>query len=297
MNTDHLTQFAEQVHGLWQTNIPPEYQVPVFPVAVGMLVIGIGLSVLGAKLARWGITCAFGAAGVAVAAALAPGIDLSTIAVIVIGAIVAGGIGYWMFRLWVGLAAAALFGVVAVGFYGSHAVVPHFLEYQSGYDFNNAVAMPQAGDIETFTAVYHAEDDKAGTVSLARTFASEAGADALSGLRAWAEDFWVYVQSQEADVNKWIPGIGLAAGLIGFLLGVFRSRFTLILGTAMVGITLVMSGLAGLAAKMQLNVPQAIGQHTQAICIAGVLMLLASILLQALLTRKVPGKTPAPQEQ
>ncbi len=270
MNADQLTQFVEQVHGLWETHVPAQYQVSVVPVAVGLLLLGIGLSVLGAKLARAGITCGLGVAGALLALALAPLIDVPTIVVVLIGTFVAGGMGYGLFRLWVGLAVAACFSAVAIGAYGSRAVVPHFTEYQSVQDFDGTFTLPEAP----------------------QTSDSESARDALADIRVWADDFWLYVQSQQVDVNRRILLVGVGSALLGLLLGALLPRLTLIVTTSVVGTMMVMSGLAGLAARFQADFSQAVGQHERVVATAGIVFLLASLLLQTLLTRKVP--VPAP---
>ena len=271
MNADQLTQFVEQVHGVWETHVPTQYQVSVFPVALGLLLLGIGLSVLGAKLARAGITCGLGVAGALLALAFAPLIDVPTIVVILIGTFVAGGIGYGLFRLWVGLVAAAFFSAVAIGAYGSRAVVPHFVEYQSVQDFDGTFTLREAPG----------------------TFDSETSRDALADVRAWADDFWLYIQSKQVDVNRRILLLGVGSALLGLLLGALLPRLTLIVTTSVVGTIMVMSGLAALAARFQVDLPQAVGQHERVVATAGIVFLLASLLLQTLLTRKAPVPAPA----
>jgi hypothetical protein len=266
MNADQLTQFLDQVQRLWETHVPPEYQVPVLPVAVGSLLLGIGLSVLGAKLARVGVTLGFVAVGVLLASALAPIIHTPVIAVVLIGALLAGGIGYALFRLWVGLAAAAFFAAIAVGTYGSQVVVPRFIEYDPAYKFNGTFTLPDKAEGDTTS-------DRV-----------------LSDLQTWADDFWLYVQSREVDVNKRIWGMGLGAALIGLVLGMLLPRFTLIVATSMVGTLMVMSGLAGLAAQLHVDLPAAAGQHGRILAVAGIVFLGASLLLQMLLTRKAPPR-------
>ncbi|MFH0982978.1 MAG: hypothetical protein V2A79_15770 [Planctomycetota bacterium] len=272
MNTDQLNQFVDQVQRLWQTHVPPEYQVPVLPVAVGMLLFGVGVSVLGAKLARFGITCGFAGVGVLVALALAPAIGVSTVAALVVGVLLAGGIGYALFRLWVGLAAAVFFSAVALGVYGSQVVAPHFIAYDPAATFNGTFSLP---------------DPSADDTTAER---------ALSDMRAWADDFWLYVQSREADVNRRILGIGLGAALVGLLLGMMLPRLILIVASSVVGTLMVMSGLAGLAARSRIDLPQAAGQHGRVVAVAGLVFLLASLLLQTLLTRKTPPRAALPAE-
>ena len=263
MNADQISQFIDQVQRLWETHVPAAHQVPALPAAVVLLVVGIGLSVLGARLARFGITCGFGAVGAFVALALGPVGNVPTFALVLIGALIAGGIGFALFRLWVGLAAAALFSVAAVGAYGGQVVMPHFLEYEPAYNFDGTFAL----------------SDPAGDAT---------ADDALSDLQTWAEGFWFQVQSQETDVNRRILGVGLAAGLVGILLGALLPRFTLIITSSVMGTVLVMAGLAGFASQLQVDIPQATTQHARVVAAAGGVFLVASLLLQALLTRKAP---------
>lgn len=263
MSTEQLTQFVDQLRELWVYHVPPECQVPVLPVAIGMLVVGIGLAVLGAKLARFGIACAFGVGGVMAAAAVANHVEWPFIAVCLLGVILGAVIGHLLFRLWVGLAAAALLSVVAVGAYGGQVVSPHFVEYHRSHEFEGEFTLPDTSSYETTD-------------------------DAISDIHAKANDFWLYVQSKETDVNKRILVVGLAAALAGFLLGSLLPRLTLIVGSSVVGIVLVMSGLAGVATHLQMDLAQAAPQYQGLIGVAGLVFLIASLLLQCLLTRPAP---------
>lgn len=271
MNADQLTQFLDQVQRLWDAHVPAGYQVPLYPVAVGMLLVGIGLSVLGAKLARPGITCGFGALGALAGAALAPELDWPLAVVIILGTAIGAVVGYGLFRLWVGLAAAAFLTTLTVGVYGGQIVVPHFIDYEPLHTFDGNFALPSAS-----------EEDPAECK--------------LSTVKTWARDFWLYVQSREADVNKRILGIGLVAALAGLLLGALLPRLTLIITSSLVGTVLVMSGLAGLATLCGIELAQAYERHGQIVGAAALIFLSSSLLLQSLLTRKAPRPAPPPAD-
>ena len=108
----------------------------------------------------------------------------------------------------------------------------------------------------------------------------------LSDIQSWAGDFWLYVQSQETDVNRRIQWVGLVAALAGLLLGSMLPRFTLIITSSVVGTVLVMAGLAGLGTQFGVDIAQAGEQHRQIVGAAALVFLFASLLLQSLLTRK-----------
>lgn len=299
MNTNQLTELVDVLHKLWETHVPVEHQVPVLPVAIGMLILGTGLSVLGAKLARLGIIGGFVGTGVLIALAATPAIGLPMIAMVLLGALIVGGIGHVLFRLWVGLAMAAFFAVAAVGTYGSQTVVPHLLTYQSAHDFEGEFTLP-VGSRQSAQCTRSTSVERSGTgvtVSSHAACYTSTAQDVLSDVRAWADDFWLYVSEREVDVNRRILGIGLGAALIGLLLGAVLPRFTLIAVTAVMGTGLVMSGLAGLASYFQVDVPLATGQHGRPLAVAGIVFLFASVLLQTMLTRKAPaGPRPQPAQ-
>jgi len=286
MNANQLSELVDVVRRLWETHVPAEFQVPVLPVAIGILVVGIGLSVLGAKLARSGITCGFAAGGMLIALALPIGLPL--VVAVLVGTVVIGGIGYMLFRLWVGLAMAVFFAAVAAGAYGSHTVVPHLLTYESTHDFEGTFTLPDpsqtSASFRAFTFVESSET--------ARSFASVTTSGAataenvLSNVRAWADDFWLYVKEQEVDVNRRMLGIAMGAALFGLLLGMVLPRFTLIGVSAVVGTVLVMSGLAGMASHYQVDLQPTAELHGKTVAVAGIVFLFASVLLQAMLTRK-----------
>ena len=251
--------------------MPAEYAAPVLPVAVGMLVVGVVLSVLGAKLARFGIAAGFVLAGVAAASVIAPHVNWPFVAVVVLGIVIGWAFGHLLFRLWVGLGAAALCMALALGVFGSQVVLPHFLEYDPTPSFDGTFSLP---------------DPVAPDLNIDNPDSVE---QALAGVHERAEDFWLYVQSQEVDVNRHIALVGLVAGVIGLLVGSLLPRLTLIVGSSVMGTSLVMSGLAGLAARVfNIDLTRASTDHGGAILASSLVFLVASLVLQSLLTRSAP---------
>src|SRR5262245_7580547 len=105
---DQVAAILEQLR-LFVMQHPPEHMpTGAIPVAAMLLVAGILLSVLGAKFARFGLTSAFVVAGGVLGDRFAFAFDFPRVICVAIGAVLIGLIGFQTFRLWVGVAVAAL---------------------------------------------------------------------------------------------------------------------------------------------------------------------------------------------
>ena len=111
---DEINQRGEQARMFFEHHVSPEVTVPLFiAMPIGLIVVGLGLAVLGAKMAKPALAIAFTLAGIVggglvlgAATGVAPGIGM------LIGGLVCGVCGYLLHRLWVGLAAAVLISAV-----------------------------------------------------------------------------------------------------------------------------------------------------------------------------------------
>jgi hypothetical protein len=273
MNAERITQVLEQLRGMWELHVPAQYHPPAAPTGFALLMLGIGIAVLGARMARGGLTLAFALAGGLVAFAFRTHVNWNPPVVLGAGMLAGALCGFLLFRLWIGVAAAGLCAALAVGFYGSRNVAPHFVSYDSTHNFNGVFTVPEA--LPEARASDSAAADSIPTL--------EAHFDQF---KSWCRGFWLYVQSQESDVNVWIAGIALGAGLFGFLLGSVLPRLTLIAGSASLGTLLVLSGFAALAHYANTQVYDAAISRPRVVGLVGVVLLVTSVVLQALLTRR-----------
>src|SRR3990172_2006796 len=102
------------------------------PAALIFLAAGIGLSVLGAKLARFGVTTAFVVLGGVAGAKFGQEMDFHPLICVLAGGLLIGVIAYQTFRLWVGLGAAVVFSSLVLGTFGYQRVVPYVAEFEQG---------------------------------------------------------------------------------------------------------------------------------------------------------------------
>ena len=274
MNTEQIGQVIQQLQGLWDAHVPSQYHLPVVPTALGFLILGVGLAVLGARLARGGLTLACASLGGLVAFSLRSHVSWSPSLLLAAGMVAGGVLGYVLFRLWVGVAAAAVCSLFALGVYGSRMIVPHFVDYDSVHNFNGSFVIPEAAESDISSP-------------------AESGGPSVERVEAWFRDFWLYVKSKESDVNTWVAGIALGAALFGFGVGSVLPRFTLILGTACLGTTLVLSGMAALAKHSKADLYDAALANPRTVGIVGLVLVATSLVLQGLLTRR-PAAAAAP---
>ncbi len=256
---DALSQLGDQVRMFLDQHVPP---VAMVTSAITAVVIGLGLSVLGAKLARFAMTAVFALGGAAVGALISGEWAVSVPLSMLVGGGFAGVIGFFFHRLWIGLITALLFAGIIGGGVGLRSLAPMLADYEQ---------MPAI--VQTTASSGFSIPDP------------DTQADYLNPeFRRWAQGFWSYAQGQDLRIQEKLSLVTVGAALVGFLLGALAVRFTLILVTAILGTAMVTSGLAALAQQYQPDLVQASIDHPQIGALAWGIFLVGSLVVQTLLT-------------
>ena len=266
---DGLPEMLEQGRRFAEQHVPPESLPPPVPVALMVLLAGIVIGVLGAKLARPALTAAFGIGGAVAAGELARAFELPLAFTVIIGALLIGVIGFCLHRLWVGLATSFVLVAVVLSIFGYYRILPEAV---------------------TFNQTYPAVVSGAADAEFALPDAEQRAEYNRRSPQKWARDFWAHLTHRQADVEERIAVIGAAAALAGLLLGVLATRLAWVACSALVGTSLVASGAMALAATLVPDHYRAALDNPRWLVAAGVGLLLCSLLLQALLNRRSPPR-------
>lgn len=271
MNED-IAAILEQARLFVLQHAPGDLLREAVPFGIVCLVAGIGLSVLGAKLGRFGITCAFAVLGAVIGTFFARETGFSTPACGLVGALMVGVIGYHTFRLWVGLLVAVVLSSAVLGVFGYQRVIPHVAEFQQ------VSVTPTAESSGTFVLPSPEKQE----AYLKRT------------PRQWAEDFWAFVAEKDGQIGQRTRSLALGAMITGLCLGVLAVRWALIISTALVGTALVSTGIAAVLTQSVPDSCAAFEQHPNVVGIGMGAFLVSSLIVQTMLTRKAPsGKSEA----
>jgi len=264
---NEIETILEQVRLFVVQHAPTDAMRGAVPAALIFLVAGVGLSVIGAKLARFGVTTAFVALGGVAGAGFARELDFHPLIGVLVGGLLIGIIAYQTFRLWVGLGAAVVFSSLVVGTFGYQRVVPYVAEFEQGVQ-HSVVAGPI-------------------TFAVPTTLEQQAYRDRTP--RQWAEEFWAFVTQRDANVARNTKGLATVALLTGLCLGIVAVRWALILSTSLVGTVLVTTAVATLLTHSVPESYQAF-QHNPGLLGVGVGgFLVTSLILQTMLSRKSPA--------
>ncbi len=269
-----LSPLLTQLRGYLQTQVPTMTD-NISWVALGMVLCGITLSVLGAKFARAGLTTAGIVVGGLTGMYVARTAGYTALFGGLIGAGMLATVTFITFRLWVGVLTAAVFGSVALGTFGYKEVAPHVAEFQNG----QLMPQPFAHGLDVL---------QSGDITMASTDSS-----IPSEPKLWLEKFWTFVNQRDEKLAINGQLIGLAAMFTGLFLGVIVVRSMAIVSTSILGTSIALSGVATLLAKMA---PDAYGalQHRPSMLGMGIGgFFVTSLILQTLLTRKAPEKAEA----
>src|ERR1043166_8615930 len=100
---DQVASILDQLRLFAVQHAPDRMPTGAIPVALILLLAGVGISVLGAKFARFGLTAAFVVAGGMLGDRFAFVFDFPRVPCVAVGAFLIGLIGFQTFRVWVGI--------------------------------------------------------------------------------------------------------------------------------------------------------------------------------------------------
>ncbi len=264
---NEIETLLEQARLFFVQHAPADALRGAVPAAVAMLVAGVGLSVLGAKLAKFGLTAAFVVLGGAIGSRFAHEFDFPAAICVAGGALLIGVIGYQTLRLWVGVLAAVVFSSFVLGTFGYQRLVPYVGQFEQHQQ--PSIESPIAFSLPTPTEQQAYRD---------RT------------PRQWAEEFWAFVTLKDASTARSTKALAIVALLTGLCLGIVAARWALILATSLIGTALVTTAMATLLTK---SVPASYQAFQNNPGLAGIGVggfLVTSLILQTMLSRKSPAK-------
>ncbi|MFQ5490806.1 MAG: hypothetical protein ACE5GE_08810 [Phycisphaerae bacterium] len=261
--------FAEQ-------HLPAEMLSQTVPMGIVILGFGVVVSVLGARLVRPVLTFALGLAGALAAFRFAPHLQVPVPITILATGLLVGLIGFWLHRLWVGIIVAMLASSVALSVFGYYRVLPEldqFAQVNPG-----SIAASASGEFTLPDPV------------------DQAGYNQPSP-KTWAKDFWAHLTARQVDVDKKIAVIGAGAALVGLMLGLLATRGALILCTALIGTSMVASGLTLIATTVSPEAYASALDRPKVLTGAWAGLFCASLVIQALLNRRPQPVVTAPADR
>lgn len=271
---DSMVEFStklEQLRTFLVQSLPSETFANAVPVAILVLIVGVAISVLGAKLARVGVTAGFVGLGAYAGYRFGVSADFPPPLCALIAAGMIGVIGHLTFRLWVGAAVAVVLTSLALGSFSYEKLLPHVESFEQ----TQMVALPASAQ---------------GTSEFAIPTPDEQQAYVKRSPRELATQFWDYATAQDGDLPRRAQAIGLAALVTGLFIGVVAVRWALVISTSLLGTALVAGGVGALFASFSPGSYQAFLTHPALGAMAAGLFMLTSLCLQAMLTRKTPSE-------
>ncbi len=262
-------QLAEQ---LAEQHVPSAWIANALPVGLVVVAIGIVVSVLGARMIRPALTVVFGIGGAIAAGRFAYAVDVPWPVTVLVSGLIAGLVGHFLHRLWVGAVASLVVASLALSVFGYYEVLPELQAFQANHPA--AVSVDSAATFNLLPPEEQAEYSK-------------------ESVRDWAGGFWNHLNVKQAGVDRRIALIGAIAGLVGLIIGIVATKGALIFGTALMGTSLLATGatmVMGASAPevyaSALASPRLIGGGIAS-------LFLCSLVVQAMLNRRPAEATSA----
>jgi hypothetical protein len=270
---NEVASVLEQLRVFLIQHAPDAVPTGAVSVAVVCLVGGIVLSVLGAKFARFGLTTGFVLLGGLLGASFADGLGFSRTACVPAGALLFGVIGFQTFRLWVGVASAAVLSAIVLSTFGYQRVTPHVAEFQqvSPWVIPDSSVQSISGAASAY--VIPTRDQQVAYV-------------VERSPSQWAADFWAFLSEHDATTARNGKALAALTALGGLCVGLLAVRFALIVSTSLIGTVLVTTAAATLLTRSVPESYQAFQNNPMLVGVGVGAFLMTSLVLQAMLMRK-----------
>lgn len=267
-----IQQLIEQARLAFVQHAPVDMLREAVPFGIVCLMVGVALSVLGAKLARVAIGVGFALLGGYVGAYFAQQLEFSRLICGLGGALMIGIIGYQTYRLWVGVAAAAVLSSFALGLFGYKELLPHMAAFDEA-------------SVATTSAVVSTKPFAVPTPQQQEGYRNRTVTD-------WAREFWAFAKEKDIRIERTGKALALAALVTGLCLGVLAVRTALILSTSLMGTAMVATGVATLLTHSIPDTYHAFASNPGLVGVGVGGFLTTSLVLQTMLTRNAPAAKP-----
>lgn len=258
----NLETIVEQASTYVIQNVPPDLVARPALVAIAVLVAGVGVSVLGAKLARPGFTVFLAAIGASCGLWFSRQLGVQDLIGGLVGAAMVGTVAYVTYRMWVGLLVGLVLSSVALGALGYQRVVPHVSEFQK-----TTMVSPASFTLPT---------------------AEQQDAYFERSPEVWMQKFWAFVTDRDTALESNGRVVGFGAAMIGLFLGVVAVRWTMILATSALGAALVTSSLMTISSTVFPGAYRSFLTHPGLMGVGVGAFMITSWIVQTLVTRKAP---------
>ncbi|RJP39703.1 MAG: hypothetical protein C4547_03320 [Phycisphaerales bacterium] len=260
-----MSEFLNAIQTFLQQSVSQATLEQAPKVAVVALIVGVLLSVLGAKLARSALTLAGVVVGGYVGLnILAHDTDFPRALCVLLPAAIVGGIAYQSYRLWSGALAATLITALAMGTFSYQRVLPYVAELQAAAA-EAAASVPPPGQLELPTAdQLHA--------------APASAAETLRG-------YWTRASEADPRLVPHARSLATAAALMGLLVGMIFLRASMILCTSFLGTVLLGSGMTEIIRAFSPGFYQSLVDYPNVGATAMGACFVISLIMQARLTR------------
>lgn len=274
---EQLASVLEQLRLFTIQHAPDAVPTGAVPVALVLLGVGVTLSVVGAKFARFGLTAAFVVLGGVLGDRFGVNFEYPRVVCVAVGAALVGLIGFQTFRVWVGVAVAALISAVVLSGFSVRGMLPHLSEYA---DTTTPIfSDSNTPSIEAFTIPSPEEQ--------AAYIKRDPG--------VWFSDFWKFLTERDPNIARNTQALAILTALGGMCLGLVAVRPSLIAATSLVGTGMVVAGIGTMMASSVPSAYASVQSNSRVIGLAILAFLTTSLVLQTLLMRKstVGGPKPA----
>jgi hypothetical protein len=249
---------------LIEHHVPAEWMVSPVIAAALFILGGFALAMWGARMVRGLLILAFVGGGLWGGYVVSQHLSVNAIACTIGGAAVLGLLGALLYRLWIGVAWSVLLSAIALTMLGYREVLPQWSAFQ---DQQLAVTLSPGDPYQPPSPEQQAAyNDPEPTVVLAK--------------------FGDYLAEQQPTLRRNALLLSGAVGVAGLLMGLIAATLTTILGTSLLGVLFIGTGVTYFLNRFSPETLQPLIDRPAAAFAGVVGVVLLSMLVQWLQMRK-----------
>ncbi len=271
--SEGLMIFMDRARQTLEWMVPPDLMPGAGLAGLILLAAGLFSGIFGVHYSRGILSAILGGLGFAIGFIAAGVFEIAPILGGLAGLLALASLGYYTHRLWVGAAVGLLASSIGLFAYGHDSVWPAFLDYE-----------PNPAMIDQGEVAYELQ-----SVSAQEAYLNPRLLDYLEG-------FYQHLKDVQPQVSQNAAVISTLCLVAGFVLGVFLTRWALILSCALIGTVLVNLSLASFAEAFAPGAwTERLSQHPKAVLAFISTCFLLSVLIQFRITQQTTP--PAPSEK
>lgn len=226
--SERLSAILNRAQETLELMIPPDVMPSAGLVGLTLLAVGLFFGIFGAQYAKGILSAVLGGLGFAIGYIAANTFEIPPLLGGLAGLLALACLGYYTYRLWVGVAVGLLASSIGLFAYGHDSLWPASLKYE-----------PNAVSVDSGQVNYQLQP--------AKEQQSRLNPQPVQYLMDYVRGLWEHLREAQPQISKNAAVVSTFSLVVGFAVGLLLTRVAVILACAFIGTMMVNLSLATFA--------------------------------------------------